>query len=109
MKAPCRGADASDTTRRSRVRVRSRRQRRPTRDGRIAPGRPLQFDDVAVGVRYVHGRSFALGAESRRRRADRYSGLFEVVAQRRFVESLEAKAQVIEIATFAARRRTTGA
>lgn len=70
-------------------------------------GRPFQFNRVAFWIVEVHGRTFALGAITRFDRAGIDAMIRQVRANAGCIEGIDAQAEMIHVATFTPRRRTT--
>jgi len=68
--------------------------------------RTLQLDDVALGVREVHGGSLSLGAIARLDRTRRDSVTVELPADRCLVERLDPEAEMVEVPSGGDRRTT---
>lgn len=59
---------------------------------------PLEFDNIALGIRHVQGEPLSFGAEALGNGANFDAVCLEVAANARFVEWVNPKAKMIQIA-----------
>ena len=69
--------------------------------------RPLELDAIAFGVCQVHGRPLTLGTITRFDVSSLEAMSVKVKANTGFIKGLNAKTEVIKIACFCSRRRTS--
>ncbi len=69
---------------------------------RLCAWRSLQLDDISLRVSDINGRALALGAVAQCDRTNLETVRFYLMANARFVERLNPKTKVIQVATIAA-------
>ena len=75
----------------------------------LSAGWPLEFDNIALGIRHVQGGSLSFGAEALGNGANFDAACLEMAANARCVEWVNPKAEMIQIARLFAGCSATGA